>query len=85
MSAEDLRLEQPAEVDRSWLRPVLAMAVPLAITWWVAFSITGIMWWRAQQPTVEQVPPPEPARLESVQADSIDLDLYRRANPYWMP
>ncbi|MGC9317583.1 MAG: hypothetical protein ACP5KN_06040 [Armatimonadota bacterium] len=85
MSADDLRPEVPAAERHGWIRAVLVMALPLATVWWVAFSITGILWWSAPEKDIPQVPPPEPAQLAEVQADTIDLDRYARAHPYWIP
>ncbi|MEA3402176.1 MAG: hypothetical protein U9R79_13145 [Armatimonadota bacterium] len=85
MSADDLRPEAPAPTRGGWLRAVLMMALPLAIVWWLAFSITGILWWSASEEDVPQVPPPEPAHLAEVEADSIDLEAYARAHSSWVP
>ncbi len=86
MSADDIRRET-TEADGArggWLRPILLMAAPLAVAWWVAFAVTGLLWWRAS-PDVPQVPPPDPPQMETIDAEHIDLERYIRAHPYWMP
>ncbi|MGD9497556.1 MAG: hypothetical protein AB7Y46_14740 [Armatimonadota bacterium] len=66
------------------MRPLLLMALPLAGVWTAAFAITGLLWWGA--PTqVEQVPPPEAPELEAIDAQGVDLELYGRAHPMWVP
>lgn len=85
MSADDLRLEEPQKNGTPWVRTVLLMVLPLAAAWAVAFWVTGLLWWDAAVGDVTQVPPPEPAQIESVDADRIDLDRYTRARPYWTP
>lgn len=84
MTADELRPEEPERTERSWLQTVLVMALPLAVVWAAAFWITGLLWWDAGE-AVEQVPPPEPAQIQQVGADSIDLERYTKAHPAWTP
>lgn len=85
MSADDLRPEAPTPPRHGWLRSVLLMAVPLAITWWVAFLVTGLLWWSATAEAQPQVSPPDPPHLEVVDGGSIDLERWARAHPRWTP
>lgn len=85
MAADDIRLEEPRQTDRSWLRTVLLMALPLAVIWGVAFWVTGLLWWDAKVGDVQQVSPPPPASIEAVDGSRIDLERYRRARPHWSP
>jgi hypothetical protein len=84
MSADDLRLEEPARTERGWFTTVLLMALPLAAVWAVAFWITGLLWWEADE-VVAQVSPPPPPQIEQVDATGIDLERYTRAHPTWQP
>lgn len=84
MSADELMLDTPARTQRSWLRVALLMAVPLAVTWAVAFAVTGLLWWGAPG-QVEQVAPPPPPELAPVDTAGIDLERYGRAHPMWTP
>ncbi len=85
MGVEDQISEAPDSSERGWLGTTLLMAVPLAVTWAVAFWITGILWWDAGADEVQQVPPPEPPAIEAVDASGTNLDLYGRAHPFWSP
>lgn len=84
MSIDEIRLDSPELKRWNWLRPVLLMAVPLAVVWAIAFAITGLLWWGASE-DVEQVAPPAPPALESIDSSSVDLELYARAHPAWTP
>ena len=84
MTADELRLEEPGRAEPGWLRTVLLMAIPLAAVWAAAFWITGLLWWDAGE-AVKQVPPPEPPRIERVDASTVDLELYTTAHPRWEP
>jgi len=84
VSVDELSPETPEPTRWSWLRPVLLMAVPLAVVWAIAFAITGLLWWGASE-DVEQVAPPAPPALESIDGGSIDLERYARAHPTWTP
>ncbi len=84
MTSDELRSEEPERSERSWIRTILLMAVPLALVWAAAFWITGLMWWEAGT-QVEPVPPPETAEIQPVDSDSIDLDRYTKAHPSWTP
>ncbi|MFP4249141.1 MAG: hypothetical protein ACLFU7_05745 [Armatimonadota bacterium] len=84
MSADDLRLEEPARAERGWFRTVLLMVLPLAAVWAVAFWITGLLWWEAGE-AVAQVAPPEPPRIEQSDASGIDIERYTTAHPTWQP
>jgi hypothetical protein len=84
VSTDQLQVKNPPHTQRSWLWAALFMAVPLAVTWAVAFAITGLMWWGAPQ-KVEPVPPPPPPELAQVDTADIDLERYGRAHPMWMP
>ena len=67
------------------LRPLLLMVLGLAVVWGAALWVTGMLWWRAPTGQGEKVPPPPPAKIEPVDTSWVDLDLYRRTNPYWRP
>lgn len=84
MAADGLGLEEPEPAERGWVRTVLVMALPLAAVWAIAFWITGLLWWEAGE-AVEQVPPPEPPGIQSVDAGGIDLGRYTTAHPRWQP
>jgi hypothetical protein len=84
MAVDEIRPEEPEPTERGWVRTVLIMALPLAAVWAAAFWITGLLWWDAGD-AVEQLPPPDPPQIESVESETIDLDRYTRAHPMWQP
>ncbi len=84
MSADEFRSRTPESTRRHRLRPVLLMAIPLALVWAVAFAVTGLLWWGASD-DVAQVAPPQAPTLAAVDDSSIDLELYARAHPSWTP
>ena len=84
MTADELRLEEPQQSERGWWRTVALMALPLAAVWAIAFLITGLLWWGAED-TTEQVPPPPAPQVVVPDADAIDLEAYTREHPQCPP
>jgi hypothetical protein len=72
-----------SKLSTAWLAAVIVLV--LAVAWWAAFWLTGLLWWGAPADAGQRVPPPVPAQLRDAQAPWVDLDLYQRSHPRWQP
>ena len=62
---------------------LVAFLVAMALLWRGVFMMTGILWWQAPRPEARPTPPP-PAQFRPANTDWIDLNAYRRNNPFWL-
>jgi len=71
------------KLSAAW--PVIAIVLLLALTWWAAFSVTGILWWHAQEDAADKLPPPRPLELGPTEPAWVNLELYHASHPQWRP